>query len=73
MLPGCRIVFATVMLDISVETLPGIDFLISARRTNERRTLSREAVHGAGISGDVYIFPWEELDEHSQSMIRFRD
>jgi len=62
-LPPCRIVFASVMLDISVKTLAGIDFLISACRTNERRTLSRDAARRARISDDVYIFPWEDLDE----------
>jgi hypoxanthine phosphoribosyltransferase len=62
-LPECRIVFASVMLDISVETLAGIDFLIYARRTNERRTLSREEARRVGTSDEVYIFPWEDLEE----------
>jgi hypothetical protein len=62
-LPASRIIFASVMLDISIEALSGIEFLISARRTNERRTLSREAARRVGVSNDVYIFPWEKIDE----------
>jgi hypothetical protein len=61
--PVCRIIFASVMLDISVKTLAGIDSLIWVRHTNERRTLSRDAARRAGIPDDVYIFPWEDLDE----------
>lgn len=62
-LPDRHIIFASVMRDISLETLPEIDLLISARRTNERRTLSCDAARRAGVSNDVYIFPWEDLDE----------
>jgi hypothetical protein len=62
-LPDCRIVFASVMLDISLDSLPGIDCVIAARRTNERRTLCQEAAQRVGVSNDVYIFPWEEVEE----------
>jgi hypothetical protein len=63
LLPDCRIIFASVMLDISVKALPGIDLIISVRRTNELRSLSDDAARSAGISSDVCIFPWEDLDE----------
>jgi len=62
-LPGCRILFASVMLDISLDALPEIDAVISARRTNERRTLSRDEASRVGVPNDVYIFPWEEIEE----------
>lgn len=57
------ILFASVMLDISLNEIPGIDVLISARRTNERRTLSCKAAKDARIPEDVYIFPWEDVEE----------
>ena len=61
--PDSRILFACVTLDVAIESIPGVDELIAARRTNERRTLSNDAARKAGISSDVYIFPWEELKE----------
>jgi hypothetical protein len=61
--PNSRIMFASVMLDISLESMLGIDYLISAFRTNERRTLSREAATRDGISNDVFVFPWENMEE----------
>ena len=62
-LPDCRIVFASVMLDVALKALPGIDLIVSAHRTNEGRTLSGHAARQVGVSNDVYVFPWEELDE----------
>jgi hypothetical protein len=61
--PDSTILFASVMLDVSLESIPGVDLLIPAQRTNERRTLSRDAAARAGISSDVFIFPWEEIEE----------
>jgi hypothetical protein len=61
--PSSTILFACVTLDVSLESIPGVDILISARRTNERRTLSHDAAARNGISGAVYVFPWEEIKE----------
>jgi hypothetical protein len=61
--PKSTIVFASVMLDVSLKSIPNVDFLVPAQRTNERRTLSRDAAIGAGISNDVFVFPWEEIEE----------
>jgi hypothetical protein len=61
--PESTIVFASVMLDVSLESIPGVNLLISAQRTNERRTLSHAAATRVGISNDVFIFPWEEIEE----------
>jgi hypothetical protein len=62
-LPDSRIILASVMLDISLDAVPGIDLLISAGRANERRTLSRDAACRVGVPNHVYIFPWEEAEE----------
>ena len=62
-LPDSHIILASVMLDISLKTVPGIDAIVSARRTNEQRTVPREAARRAGISNEVFIFPWENLEE----------
>ena len=51
------------MLDVSVESIPRADFLIWAHRTNERRTIARKAAAKAGVTNDVYVFPWEEIEE----------
>lgn len=61
--PSSRILFASLMLDLSIEQLPHIELLISAQRTNERRTVSHELAQAMGVSNDVYIFPWEDLEE----------
>jgi len=62
-LPESRIFFASVMLDVSLEAIPGVDVMVSARRTNERRTVPREAARRAGIWNEVFIFPWENFNE----------
>src|SRR5215831_3275176 len=57
------ILFASVLLDLSIEQVPGVDLLISARRTNERRTASPEIALRLGVSNEVLIFPWEDVEE----------
>jgi hypothetical protein len=61
--PHGELILATVMLDLSLQAIPGIDHLIWAQRTNERRTLSSEQLVRAGLSNDVFVFPWENPDE----------
>jgi hypoxanthine phosphoribosyltransferase len=61
--PSSRILFASMMLDLSIEHLKHVEFLISAKRTNERRTVSCELAQVMGVSNEVYVFPWEDLDE----------
>jgi hypothetical protein len=61
--PSSRILFASLMLDLSIEHLPHVELLISAQRTNERRTVSFELARDMGVSNDVYIYPWEDLEE----------
>ena len=61
--PSSTILFASVMLDVSIERLPDVDVLISAQRTNERRTVSLENAARIGVSNEVVIFPWEDVDE----------
>ena len=61
--PSSTILFASVMLDVSIERLPDVDVMISAQRTNERRTVSLENAARIGVSNEVVIFPWEDVDE----------
>ena len=61
--PSSTILFASVMLDVSIERLPDVDVLISAQRTNERRTVSLEDAARIGVSNEVLIFPWEDIDQ----------
>ena len=61
--PSSTILFASVMLDVSIERLPDVDVLISAHRTNERRTVSLENATRIGVSNELLIFPWEDLEE----------
>jgi hypoxanthine phosphoribosyltransferase len=61
--PNSTIVFASVMLDVSLEFLPEADVLIFARRINERRTLSSHEAARLGVSNEVYVFPWEDMEE----------
>jgi hypothetical protein len=57
------ILFESVLMDLSIEQVPDVDLLISARRTNERRTASSEIAVRLGVSNDVLIFPWEDIEE----------
>jgi len=61
--PASTILFASVLLDLSIERLPDIDVLVSARRTNERRTVSADTAAARGASNEIQIFPWEDIDE----------
>jgi len=61
--PSSTILFASVMLDVSIERLPDVDVMISAQRTNERRTVSLEDAARIGVSNEVLIFPWEDIDQ----------
>jgi GNAT superfamily N-acetyltransferase/hypoxanthine phosphoribosyltransferase len=61
--PAVTIIFATMMLDVSLASIPGIDFIIWAQRTNERRGLSPNAAAAAEVSNEVYVFPWEDIDQ----------
>ncbi len=61
--PASTILFASVILDVSIEQLPDVDMLISAQRSNERRTVSVEHATRIGVSNDILIFPWEDLEE----------
>jgi len=61
--PDSTILFASSILDLSIEQLPDVDLLISAQRSNERRTISVEKAMRIGVSNDVLIFPWEDIEE----------
>jgi hypothetical protein len=61
--PASTILFASVMLDLSIQQLPDVELLISAQRSNERRTVAADIAMKIGVSNDVLVFPWEELQE----------
>ena len=61
--PSATIILASVMLDVSLASIPKVNSLIWAQRTNERRTLSRDTAVAAGISNEVYVFPWEDIEQ----------
>jgi hypothetical protein len=61
--PASTILFASVILDLSIEQLPNVDMLISAQRSNERRTVSVENAMRIGVSNELLIFPWEDIEE----------
>jgi hypothetical protein len=61
--PASTILFASVILDLSIEQLPDVDVLISAERSNERRTASAEDALRIGASNDILVFPWEDVEE----------
>jgi hypothetical protein len=61
--PASTILFASVILDLSIEQLPDVDMLISAQRSNERRSVSAESAMRVGVSNEVLIFPWEDTEE----------
>jgi hypothetical protein len=57
------ILFASVVLDLSIEQLPDVDMLISAQRSNERRTVSLDNAMSIGVSNELLVFPWEDIEE----------
>jgi len=61
--PASTILFASVIVDLSIEQLPDVDVLISAQRSNERRSVSAESATRIGVSNEVLIFPWEDTEE----------
>lgn len=61
--PASTILFASVILDLSIEQLPDVDMLISAQRSNERRSVSAEGAMRVGVSNEVLVFPWEDTEE----------
>src|SRR5439155_15491530 len=61
--PSSTILFASVMLELAIERLPDVEVMISAQRTNERRTVSLEDAARIGVSNEVLIFPWEDIDQ----------
>lgn len=61
--PASTILLASVILDLSIEQLPNVDLLISAQRSNERRTVSVENAMKVGVSNELLIFPWEDVEE----------
>jgi len=61
--PASTILFASVILDLSIEQLPDVDMLISAKRSNERRSVSVEHAMKIGVSNEVLVFPWEDAEE----------
>jgi len=52
-----------VIIDLSIEQLPDVDMLIAAQRSNERRTVSVEHALRIGVSNELLIFPWEDIEE----------
>jgi hypothetical protein len=60
--PVSTILFASAILDLSIEQLPDVDMLISAQRSNERRSVSVENAMKIGVSNEVLVFPWEDAE-----------
>ena len=61
--PLAHIVLATAVLDMSVGAIHGVDSIIYALLSNEARAISTAAAQSNHVGPEVYIFPWEDVDE----------
>jgi len=61
--PKASIYFASANLDQSAKSLPDVRGVFWGALSNEKREMGADEARNAGISQDVIIFPWEDLEE----------
>jgi len=61
--PNSKIYFASANLDQSVSEIDNVIKIFYGELSNEKRELTKEEADKKGITNDVIIFPWENLEE----------
>lgn len=61
--PKAKLYFASANLDQSIKELENVEKVFYGALSNEKRELSPEEAKEKGIANDVFIFPWEDLEE----------
>ena len=66
--PNSKILYVGMFTDYTYQDMPGADVVFYGRLTNEARGLSTEEANTKGISNNLSLFPWENLDEEWRSV-----
>lgn len=66
--PQAKAFFASTILDYSIQQLPHIHHIFYGSYSNNKRTLTPDEAQQLGISNDIRIFPWEDLDQQWQDI-----
>lgn len=61
--PSCHIVYAAAYMDYSYQEMPQAEAVFFGKLTNETRGLTYEKAIEMGISNDMSLFPWEDINE----------
>lgn len=61
--PNSKIYFASANLDQSISKLDNVEKIFFGELSNEKRDLDKKEADDKGITNDVLVFPWENLEE----------
>ncbi len=61
--PGCKIIYAADQVDYSYQKIQNVEAIFYGKLTNECRGLTKKEAEEKGISNDLSLFPWEDLEE----------
>lgn len=61
--PNAKMFFGSANLDQSIQEMKGVEKVFWGALSNEKGDLSKEEAEKKGITNDVFIFPWEDLEE----------
>lgn len=61
--PSSKVFFASANLDQSISKVDGIEQVFWGELSNEKRELTPDQAKDKGITNDIIIFPWEDLEE----------
>lgn len=61
--PGCMIIYAAAHMDYSHQDAVSAEAVFYGRLTNEARGLSLEEAKEKGLTNEIFLFPWENLEE----------
>jgi hypothetical protein len=74
---GCRIIYAVDTMDYSCQKAVDAEVTFYGKLNNETRGLSREEANEKGLTNDMSLFPWEDLEEEWTTVqgkqFRYRD
>jgi hypoxanthine phosphoribosyltransferase len=68
LLPDAKIIYASATMDYSNQQMEGVLTTFYGKLTNEARGLNEEEAKEKGLSQDLSLFPWENLEEEWSSV-----
>ncbi|HUQ85115.1 MAG TPA: phosphoribosyltransferase [Candidatus Limnocylindrales bacterium] len=66
--PMAKLYFASALIDQSIKSLDFIEQIFYGELSNEGRFISNVEAEKMGITNEIRIFPWENIDEEWESL-----